>query len=306
MVYVIIAILMVLVFSWSALLWGYRDRQTDPLVPNVDQVFDPRCLPIVLEHDPPSERAILMIHGYPSTPYSYDYAAHKAYDQGYDVYVPLLPGFGTKPEDLYGTTFPQWYGYLESYYLDKRSEYEKLFVVGTSMGGSMALKIGERFSGTEHAPDGITTVAAPVFLNDIRLGAIQKWGYYFMRLVAIFTPALNPRTHAGNETKNDGEELWVGYAGAFVRGGVSFMYALKDIRKNLGKITVPLMAMHDIADQTVSFQNLATIQASVQSRPFVARPTAMRSNHNRHILLMYLSIREKLTDEMLSFFDRLC
>lgn len=306
MAFVITGALLVLIFSWSALLWGYRDRNTEPILPVVEEVFDPRCLPIVLEHDPPAERAIIMIHGYPSTPYSYDFAAHVAYDHGYDVYVPLLPGFGTKPQDLYDTTFTQWYAYMEQYYRDKRADYKKLFVVGTSMGGSMALKLGERFSDTGEAPDGIATIAAPVFLNDVRLGAIQKWGYYFMRLVALCTPALHPRIHTGNEHKNDGEELWVGYAGAFVRGGVSLMYALKGIRRDLGSITAPLLAVHDIGDKTISFQNLGVIQSAVRSSRFVARPTAMKSNHNRHILLMYPSIREQLTKEMLEFFDRSC
>lgn len=305
MAYAIATILIILIFSWSALLWGYRDRNTEPIAPMVDEVFDRRCLPIILEHDPPADKAIIMIHGYPSTPYSFDYAAHRAYDAGYDVYAPLLPGFGTKPEDLYATTFSQWYGYIENYYRDKRAEYEYLFVVGTSMGGSMALKLGETFSDTELAPDGVATVAAPVFLNDVRLGAIQKWGYYFMRLVNVFTPALHARTHSGNEKQNDGEELWVGYAGSIVRGGVSFMHALKTIRKELPRLTVPLLAMHDIADKTISFQNLATIQASVGSDRFIARPTALNSNHNRHTLLMYPSVREELTDEMLAFFDQL-
>ena len=304
MVYVVATILLGLVFSWSALLWGYHDRNVEPLTTNIDEVFDRRCLPIVLEHDPPARKAIVMVHGYPSTPYSYDYAAHRAFEQGFDVYVPLLPGFGTKPEDLYGTTFTQWYGYLESYYRDKRMEYDKLYIVGTSMGGAMTLKLGEEFSGTEDAPDALATVATPVFLNDIRLGAIQKWGYYFMRLVALFTPALHPRIHMGGEKDNDGEELWVGYGGSFVGGGVSFMYALKGIRKNLGRITVPLMSIHDVGDRTISFQNLAEIQDAVNSSRFVARTTAMTSNHNRHTLLMYPSVQTELTDEILAFFDR--
>ncbi|MDD3824196.1 MAG: alpha/beta fold hydrolase [Sphaerochaetaceae bacterium] len=306
MVYALIAILVALAFSWSALLWGYRDRYTEPLYPAVDEVFDRRCLPIILEHEVPAKKAIIMVHGFPSTPYSFNHAAKKAYEHGYDVYAPLLPGFGTKPEDLYHTSFTQWYGYLEEYYRDKRVQYDTLFVVGTSMGGSMTLKLAERFSGTEMAPDGIATVAAPVFLNDVSIGAIQRWGYYFMRLVAIFTPALGPRNHTGSERKNDGEELWVGYGGSFVRGGVSLMHALKTIRKELGKITVPLFAMHDVADRTISFQNLGTIQSEVKSDPFVARTTAMTSDHNRHTLLMYPSVREDLTNEMIRFFDGLC
>jgi carboxylesterase len=303
MVYVLVAVVLVIAFSWSALLWGYQDKHTEPIEPNIDEVFDPRCLSIVLQHDPPADAAIIMVHGYPSTPYAYEYSANAAFERGFDVYVPLLPGFGTKPGDLYNTTFTQWYEYLKSYYLEKRTEYNQIFVLGTSMGGAMTLRLGEEFSDTPEAPEAIATVAAPVFLNDVRLGSIQKWGYYFMRLVSIFTPAINPHIYRGGKQVNDGEELWIGYGGAFVRGGVSFMYALKDIRKNLEKITVPLYSAHDMRDKTIAFQNLAVIQESVQSRSFVARTTHCRSEHNRHVLLMYPSVQEELTNEILAFFD---
>ena len=303
MVYVFITVALVLLFCWSALLWGYRDRHTERIEPHVDEVFDPRCLPIVLQHDPPSDRAVIMVHGYPSTPYSFEYSANRAYEHGYDVYVPLLPGFGTRPRELYRTTFTQWYGYLENYYRDIRVEYDHVHVLGTSMGGAMALRIGEEFSDTEEAPDALATVAAPVFLNDIRLGVIQKWGYYFMRLVSLFTPALNPHIHLGGKRENDGEELWIGYGGAFVSGGVSFMHALKGIRSNLHKITIPLYSAHDQGDRTIAFQNLTVIQSGVNSQPFFARITRLESNHNRHVLLMYRSIQEELTNEILSFFD---
>lgn len=81
------------------------------------------------------------------------------------------------------------------------------------------------------------------------------------------------------------------------------MYNLKEIRANLDKITVPMMAMHDENDRTVAFQNLAVIKNSVNSEQFISRKTKMISNHNRHVLLMYPSVRQELTQEMLSFFD---
>ena len=304
MIYIIIIIILVAVLGWSAQLWGYRDKHTEPLRVNLDQVFDARCLPILLEHDPPAKKAIIMAHGYPSTPYAFSYAAQRAYEAGYDVFVPLLPGFGTKPEDLYNTTFTQWYNFLTSFYREKRSQYDYLSVLGTSMGGAMTLRIGEDFSGTPETPDALVTIAAPVFLNDLRLGAIQNWGYYLMRIIALFTPALKPNIHTGDDEVNDGNELWIGYSGGFVRGGVSLMHALKDIRKNLDRITVPLLSLHDEGDKTISFKNLALIQSKVvNAHPFVGRPTAMQGTHRKHLLLMYYSVQEKLTDEILEFLE---
>lgn len=303
MIIILIIAILIALFSWSALLPFYKERHTKSLTPNIDNVFENRCLPIELEHDELAESCVIMVHGYPSTPYTYDWASHYIHQQGYDVFVPLLPGFGTDPKELLNTTFTQWYNYLESYYLEKRAHYNKVFVVGTSMGGSMTLKIAEKFSATDQSPDAIVTVAAPVFLNDIRLGVIHKFSFYLMRIVALFTYAINPKIYRGSEKQNDGEELWIGYSGSFVRGGVSLMYNLKEIRANLAKITIPMMAMHDENDRTIAFQNLAVIQNSVSSKHFISRKTKISSNHNRHILLMYPSIRHDLTKEMLSFFD---
>lgn len=123
-----------------------------------------------------------------------------------------------------------------------------------------------------------------------------------MRIVALFTPAINPKIHTGDEKINDGNELWIGYGGAFIRGGVSLMHALKSIRKNLHQIRVPLLSFHDEGDKTISFKNLAVIQTgAINAHPFEARPTAMQATHRKHVLLMYNSVQKILMDEILIF-----
>jgi hypothetical protein len=54
--------------------------------------------------------------------------------------------------------------------------------------------------------------------------------------------------------------------------------------------------VHDIGDKTISFQNLGVIQSAVRSSRFVARPTAMKSNHNRQYPA-YVSVDQGTTDE---------
>jgi carboxylesterase len=170
------------------------------------------------------------------------------------------------------------------------------------MGGAMTLKLAENFGGTSKEPDGIALIGTPVFLNDFKLGAIQKWGYYFMRIVALFTPALKPKVHKGSDKINDGEENWIGYSGSFVRGGVSLMYNLKEIRANLHLVETPIYIAHDQNDKTISFQNLPVIKERVSSKNIKEKITNLKSNHNRHTLLMYPSIQQQLSDEIVAFF----
>jgi carboxylesterase len=305
MAYIII-ILLAAFLGWNVFLWGYRDTSADPIEPNVDAVFDQRCKPITVVHNPPSDRAMVMVHGFPSTPYTYTYAANRAYEDGYDVFVPLLPSFGTKPEDLLHTTFSQWYGYLERFYKEKRSAYRRVCVVGTSMGGTLTLNLGEQLCNTAHAPDALVTVAAPVFINSLREGVVHQWNMYFMRTVALFIPAFGTGINRGGAKQNDGEELWIGYRGTFVRAGMSLVHAMGIVRKHLGNITCPMLSFHDPADKTVPGKNLEVIERLSKATPFVKRVVHMQGTHSHHVLLMYPSVQQELTDELLEFTNRWC
>lgn len=304
MEYVIVAsvlLLFLLFLGWNAFLWGYHDKHTEPVEPQLQRVFDERCLPIELVHTPASGKALIMVHGFPSTPHSYRYAAQRAFEAGYDVFAPLLPGFGTQPEDLYGTSFTQWYGYLVRVYREKRAAYRFLGVVGTSMGGAMTLRIGEDFCGKPEAPDALITVAAPVFLNNLRLRTVKRWNLYVMRTAALFIPALKADIYRGGTQVNDGDELWIGYRGLFIRGGLSLMKALQPIKRNLGRITCPLLCFHDTGDKTVPYRNLGFITTHVRALPCIERTVHMTASHNKHCLLMYRSVQKDLTDEILDF-----
>jgi carboxylesterase len=304
MIPLIIVILVVLWMIWNVTLFGYKEKNVEPLPAQIDQVFDSRCLPIVLEHEEISKGAIIMIHGLPSTPYCYDFAAHKAYEDGYDVFVPLLPGFGTKPENLENTSYSQWFSYMKEYYLDKRSQYKKVYIIGTSMGGAMTLHLSETFADTPQSPDAVCTIAAPVFLNNIKEGIVKHWSYYIARTVALFTPSMKTGIHLGKNVENDGDELWIGYKGAFIRVGISFLHALKGIKKNLSSITQPILILHDERDQTVPSENLNFIYEHISSSDKESFMTHIEQDHHRHVLLMYKSVQQQLIEKILAFFAK--
>jgi carboxylesterase len=306
MIYLLLFAIIVLTLLWSAQLWGYKEKFFEPITPDVDHLFSARCAPIELTHSSQASRAILMIHGFPSSPYPFRWAAQASHTKGYDVFVPLLPGFGTTPEDLKDTSFTQWFEFVEKLYLEKREMYEKVFLVGTSMGGAMALKLAQKYNTSPLQPNGVCTVGAPVFLNDLFLGAVQKPAYYVMRLVSLFTYALSPGVYIDERDEsesNDGEEFWVGYTGSFVQGGVSLAYNLKQIRKDLGRIHAPLLVIHDKRDKTIHYKNQQEITSHVNSSHIESITTELTSDHNRHILLMYPSIRDTLIEQMLTFFN---
>lgn len=295
-----ILVLLILFILWNTTLVGYKDKWTLPIDTDDSKAFCEEAKSIVLTRG--SRTAILLVHGFPSTPAMYSYSAQRFLEAGMDVHAPLLPGFGADPKQFVRTTFTQWFDYLCRYYERLRSEYDTLYVLGTSMGGMMTLKLAERYCGAEKEMDKIVTIAAPVVYNSIKEGVFTDPLMYIGRTVALFAPSIKAKIVAGNGKGDDGAEVWYGYGGVFVRPGLSLINAMKLVHKDLDRITCPLFAIHDTNDRTVPFKNLSIIKRLQRSREFRLLETTMGDfNHSHHALLSYHSIQRQLTDTILEF-----
>ncbi len=255
-----------------------------------------------------SEKAVLFVHGFPSTPAVYRWAAGELSKEGWDCAAPLLPGFGTDWHDLISTNYSQWYSYLSEYYRDLRKLYKKLFIVGTSMGGALTLKLAEDFSSDpELAPDGIVTIAAPVFINKIFFkGILKNPGYYFVRTIGWFVKswkAENVKTESPNNV--DGRGRWRGYDGIFPVQTYSLKIGLKKIGRDLERVTVPHLIFHDRGDRTVPFENSLYIAGKVKSPSVELRITRIGPvNHEHHNLLIYDSTRKDVLEGIKNFLGK--
>ena len=243
---------------------------------------------------------MLLIHGFPTTPAMYSHASERLKADGWDVYAPLIPTFGADWHDFEKTNFSSWYAWIEEYYRNLRKSYKTLCVIGTSMGGAMTLKLAER-----EKPDAIVTVGAPVVYNSFfRYHVITQWGAYFGRIIALFTPSLGADIVTGKPNSNDGNEEWLGYKGQFPAQGISLIWNLKPIRKELSVITCPLLSIHDKGDKTVPFANQSIIKEHVKSdAEYIATEMGPECHHTHHALLMYHSIQSELMDRIISFFS---
>lgn len=298
--WIIIALLLILFIFWNTSLIGYRDKQTQPLKTDETKVFCDMAKSII--HKQGSNTAILLVHGFPTTPAMYTYSAKRFKEAGFDVFSPLMPGFGTNPKDLEQTTFTQWFGYLCRYYEDLRSKYITVYVLGTSMGGLMTLKLGELYCNTEKEPNKLVTIAAPVVYNSFREGIFTDKRLYIARTLALFTASIKAHIVAGDSKGEDGSDQWYGYGGLFIRPGLSLVHAMDQVRKNLGGITCPLFSIHDVNDRVIPFKNLKIIEREQKSTHFRSLATNMGDfNHSRHSLLSYHSIQASLTDTILEF-----
>ncbi|MFP4365443.1 MAG: alpha/beta hydrolase [Spirochaetia bacterium] len=300
-----IAVFAVLLYFINASSLFYRETEQYN-EPDLDKILAPEALPI--EKLQGSDKAVFLIHGFPSTPAVWQHASELFHHAGYDVHAPLLPGCGTHPTDFLSTNFSQYYAFVKEKYLELRKRYEKIFIVGTSMGGALTLRLAEEFSGDyENAPTGIAAAAAPVFLNSIvKHGVLVSPALYVSRIVSWFVPSMNariPKFKAPGEGV-DGDERWRGYHGIYPRQLHSLKLGVKNIERNLPKITVPIYVAHSKGDKTVPFANLLHITEKVSSKLMRVRILDLRDyNHTRHSLFLYNSTRDLLTKDLISFFE---
>ena len=295
--------LIVLLVLYADSLLFFREK-ADPIEPNPENCFDEKTRPVALTA-PGRKKAVILVHGFPSSPSAYAKAGELYFRAGYDVFIPLLPGFGTSPDDFVKTNFSQWFDYLCRFYEEKRAAYPKLFLNGTSMGGSLVLKLAEKYSGTDQAPDKIVTAAAPVFLNKIRLGVMRQPGLYIIRLLSPFVKKIGAGINNGKpQGGTNGDEEWRGYEGIFPRQTYSFYMNLKLIERNLSKVTVPVLMMHSKKDRTVPFANLFYIAARLGTREITCRVIDSGDfDYTHHCLFMYDTLRERLVNETVAFFE---
>lgn len=279
-------------------------EKRNPIDPEPQKCFDPSTQPVAFTA-PGHRKAVILVHGFPSSPSAYRKAAEIYFKAGFDVFVPLLPGFGTSPDDFIKTNFSQWFDYLCRFYEEKRTAYPRLFVNGTSMGGSLTLKLAERYSNTDKAPDAVVTAAAPVFLNKIRLGVMRQPGLYILKLITPFVSKIAAGINNGKPQGGvNGDEEWRGYSGLFPKQTYSLYMNLKQIEKNLEKINVPILMMHSKQDRTVPFANLFYIAARLGTPEVTCRIiNSGNFNYTHHCLFMYDTLRERLVNETIAFFE---
>lgn len=268
---------------------------------DLSKLFDENAGSIEIRND--RDKAIIFVHGFPSCPHTFKYAAISAEKAGYDVYAPLLPGFGTNPDDFYKSNFSQWFIYLCGFYLEIKRRHEKVYVVGLSMGGALTLKLAEKYSGTPLAPDAISITAAPVLLNSIKHRMVKSWLLYSIRSISWFVKHLEAKSERWKDME-DGHGEWMGYSGSFPAQAYSIKMAVEYIRKDLKKITLPIIAFQVPDDRTVDYRNLHYIESRISSPRAVFKTVEYGGYFNTsHCLFLYESIREKLMSDIIDFFE---
>jgi carboxylesterase len=82
---------------------------------------------------------------------------------GFTVYGTRLKGYGTHYEEMEGTTYEDRISSSEAGYLMLREKCSRVFVVGLSMGGTLAIHLVHKYPETR----GIVLINAALFMEEL-------------------------------------------------------------------------------------------------------------------------------------------
>lgn len=207
--------------------------------------------------------AILLLHEFAGTPRSMESLGQYLQKMKIDVYIPALPGSVSNLEQYEQTIHPNfrlWWNFIRDKYLDLSVKYDKLIIIGASLGGSMALKLAENYP-----VDGIVTISSPVQIRGkhFRKKIQRNVMLAFSGILSLIVPQLE--TGVLSEEARNICPIY-GIEGVLdTRAVHTQKVGLRDIRWKLGQVTAPVFSIHAMGDKTVSRQNQHIIVNRISS-----------------------------------------
>ena len=194
---------------------------------------------------------VLLIHGFTGSPASMRPWAEYLSQRGFTVRVPLLPGHGTKPEDLNEVKWEQWLAKAEDELNELYKTCTKVFICGLSMGGAVTLYVASRNS---------QRLSGIVLVNPMsHLRFVSPELAFAVSRVKKFLKSV------GNDIKRPGVTEW-GYDANPTVGVYELLKMLRATRALLPKVTVPMQLFHSVDDHTLPVSNTEIIMKGVGSR----------------------------------------
>jgi carboxylesterase len=251
-------------------------------------------------------RLVFCVHGFPSTPSDFRKIVAASEARGWDVAAPLLPGCGTEPRDFLSTEWSQYLAAVRDEWARLRPRYESACLVGTSMGGSLALTLAaETCANPALAPAGVATIGSPAVLNAwLRYGLVMHPLIYLSRMLGAVVPSIGAALPDPGREGEDGDGDWKGYLGIYTRQTYSLQVGLRDMERKLPAVTCPALVCHARGDRMVDFRNAGILMERLGSSDIEAYVANMDGfGHMRHNLVLYDSQRDKVWKRILDFFE---
>lgn len=179
---------------------------------------------------PKGEVAILCLHGFTATTVEVRQIAAYFSQQGYTICAPLLPGHGTSPIEMNKTGWKDWLGTAESSLVDLMKNYQKIFILGESMGGLLAIHLAARYP---------TLLGAMIFAPAVKIPRL-----WMSKFLWPFKSNLNK----GKPNDSIPQQSYKAFP---LKAAASLYDFQRIVRRELHKVTLPVIIFQGKLDETV-------------------------------------------------------
>lgn len=202
-----------------------------------------------MRHDG-SDTGVLLCHGFTGTPQSVRPWAEYLAGRGLTVSLPLLPGHGTRWEELAATRWQDWYATVDRELRLLGERCSQVFVCGLSMGGALALRLAARHG---DAVSGVAVVNPAATFPRLE-GLALPVGRFLVR---------SAKGISSDIAKEGSAE--VGYDRVPTHAAYSAREFFRVVRADLPQVTQPLLVMHSRTDHVVPPTDSSLILGTVSS-----------------------------------------
>ena len=192
----------------------------------------------------------LLCHGFTGSPQSLRPWADHLAERGLTVSLPLLPGHGTRWQDMQVTGWQDWYAEVDRELRALLERCTQVFVFGLSMGGALTLRLAARYG---------DRISGIVVVNPAN--KVHGLAAYALPVVRHLVPSV-----AGivSDIKKEGGAE-VGYPRVPLHAAHSMRTFYRLVDGELPQVTQPMLLLHSRTDHVVPPVDSARVLSRVSS-----------------------------------------
>jgi carboxylesterase len=199
-------------------------------------------------------KAVLLVHGWTSTPYEVRRLGRYLNENGYTVSAPMLKGHGTVPKDLENIVWTEWLADIEKEYQELKKTHAKVFLGGTSIGSNLAVQLAVKESDVA----GLLLMATPYKL---RLEKLAVLAGRFLSKFKNYNKKIYPPTFGAATTIT----RLISYQTYPIKSALETFNLIKATRETFPRVTQPCLIIQSASDHIVEKKSLEIIYQKISS-----------------------------------------
>ena len=253
--------------------------------------------------DTKDRKAVLLFHGLTGSPFEMKKYGSFLYNNGFDVYCYSFPGHGNRINEIESVTWVDWCEFAQNIYDKLRPRYDSFYVSGLCLGAAMAVYLGE------HNKDitGIIALSTTLFLDGfcipwsasllpIALNTIVRYYYTFPEDDCFGVK--NERTR--KSLAKVMSKVDIGMDNYPLNCVYGLLNLSKNVRKNLKKVTCPILCIHSKFDNLASTKGAKVVINGVSSK--IKKYVELKDSYH---MVLYDNEKDFVMNTVLEFINEL-